>query len=488
MDVMVSWRDVSFSVRLKKILLGVFSPGWRPLAIVIGTGLLFASAHAVAPAQGTLSPVQSIRSLVFSLAAFMSMWIASRPVLPRWFLTMWNDLPGYFRWRVWGVLIIGILLFYAWGQFTYQFKYGMLGRYYSDAIAYVHMDADLVRQGKNPFTDTQAYWQAVVRWPQSLSTPMLGSPHFGDNPLKYPSTANMSHELQYEATHPAARTGNFDPQTVHNYPAGIIWLALPFIWAGLSSVNYINLIALAILIGIILSRTHDPARLAFLIAALANPIIPMFSLFANFDLVALVFVVAAWNWMRKEKTSAILLGIGCAVKQVSWFFIPFYLLQVIREEGWQAAIRRSFWLGITFIIINLPFIITSPVAWFHSLWIPISDPMFPVGFGPITLALSGMMPIVSPHLWTILELGSMAILLGIQWRRGDRNSDGLILALIPLWFSWRSQITYFAAWPLLVAWVAAQYSYRMPVLPRLLWKDAEIQAEQERSRSELIQV
>ena len=112
------------------------------------------------------------------------------------------------------------------------------------------------------------------------------------------------------------------------------------------------------------------------------------------------------------------------------------------------------WSGIS--VPNLPFIIASPQAWFHSMLIPMSDPMFPLGFGPISLALAGIIPFGSEHIWTLMVLAVAGGIFIYQWKRKAVTSDGLLLAFVPLWFSWRSPMNYFAL-TFFVAWMAAGY-------------------------------
>src|SRR5262249_53766450 len=136
------------------------------------------------------------------------------------------------------------LLWIPWHGFIAQLPDDLCGNYHNDAIAFVHIDADLLRQGKNPYTEDGAFWVAAVRWPEAFATPLLGSPAFGSDPLAYPPPKAQGAELARELANPALRKQeNFDPRTVHNYPGGIVWLALPFVWVGLPSVIWVNIIA-----------------------------------------------------------------------------------------------------------------------------------------------------------------------------------------------------------------------------------------------------
>jgi uncharacterized membrane protein len=244
---------------------------------------------------------------------------------------------------------------------------------------------------------------------------------------------------------------------VHNYPAGVILLAAPFAFAGLHSIIWLNFVMLALLIGIIIGYTPKGSRAPMAMALLANPLVPMFTLFMNFDVVSIVFIVLAWQWMRDRPIlSGLAMGFACAVKQIAWFFAPFYLIEVARRQGIRAAARQGALMAVAFLVPNLPFIVQAPAAWAHSMLIPMADPMFPLGFGPIILMLGKALPVLSPKIWTVLELGSWIALLVYQWRRKAVTSDGLLFALVPLWLSWRSPLNYFALLPMLVLWLTAR--------------------------------
>ncbi len=448
----------SLAARTRAFYAEALRPDWRTMLISIATWFLYEAVRMSGRHDGKVFPRQSELCVIYSLLCFAVLWAASRPAMPLWLKFATSCIPAPLKSPLWRNLFLVLLLLWTWNTLSKQIANGIQGVYGADAIAFVHEDADLLRQGRNPYTADGAFWAAEVRWPTSLATPLLGSQAFGDNPKAYPTPSHMSAVLAFEIAHPQARdAGNFDPQTVHNYPAGIIWLAIPYVWTGIPSVMWLNVTFFVLLLALVLARAPAAMRVPLLVALLANPSVMLYDMLVNFDVVCLFFVVAAWNWLRYERSSALLIGFACAIKQLAWFIAPFYLLEILRRDGWRAALRRSGWMAVSFILPNLPFILKSPGAWLHSMIIPMTDPMFPLGFGPINLGLSGVVPLGTPHGWLILVVGLMAVLLVFQWLRPTVTSDGLFLSLLPLWISWRSPMNYLALLPVLAAWIAISY-------------------------------
>ena len=431
-------------------------PTWRWMLLFAGTWCMFEASRDASPSSGRLSLWQGPATVSLGVAAFVLFWAAAQPAMPLWMSRLWQRIPRFLHWRGWRGCIILLLVVNSWYTLNYHVSDLFDGQYHTDALAFVHMDADLLLHGKNPYTTNDAFWLAELRWPESLATPMMNGPVFGNNPLVYPENSTMLKWLQYEAKNPQARTSDLDPATAHNYPAGIIWLVLPFVWAGVPSILWVNFLFYLGILGLLLASAERKDRPAITMLMLFSPVILDFMLFVNIDIESIFFVIAAWHVLSKPRASAILFGVACAVKQLAWFIAPFYLVEVARRDGWIAALKRGGWMAATFAVVNLPFIITSPAAWLHSILVPMTDPMFPLGFGPITLALSGLIPFGSPHLWTLMVFGIILGLLYFQWKRPAITQDGIFLGLVPLWFSWRSPMNYLVLIPILVAWVGTQ--------------------------------
>jgi uncharacterized membrane protein len=102
-----------------------------------------------------------------------------------------------------------------------------------------------------------------------------------------------------------------------------------------------------------------------------------------------------------------------------------------------------------FAIANLPFIVMDPKAWIAGVSAPVADPMFPRGAGLIFLTLNGLLQLWPPLVYTGLELAAFAVCVAVAWRTRRSSPElGMVLALLPLFFAYRSLFSYFFLLPL----------------------------------------
>jgi uncharacterized membrane protein len=119
-----------------------------------------------------------------------------------------------------------------------------------------------------------------------------------------------------------------------------------------------------------------------------------------------------------------------------------------------------------FLVPNLPYIIASPQAWFASLWLPMSGRLFAWGSGIIALPIGHLVPYGWPFLYTVVELGVMVALVWLYARNRPAIGDGaLTLALVPLFFAFRSLPGYFAFLPWLALYAANRHYVRTVLSP-----------------------
>jgi uncharacterized membrane protein len=236
----------------------------------------------------------------------------------------------------------------------------------------------------------------------------------------------------------------------------------------------LNLLVFVALAVWLVARTPRSERLWTALGLSAALPLLLFSLIADTEVIALAFILIAWRYRDSRWVSAIALGLGCAFRQYCWFFVPFFLLDALLADapllaaanGWRARalalwgspragagretlIRALIMLG-AFLIPNLPYLIASPGAWWSSLWLPVSEPLYPLGVGIVALAKGHLLPYAPVALYTALEVAALLACLWAQarWRPILREAVPL-LALIPLYFAWRSLPNYFAIVPLL---------------------------------------
>ncbi|MBI4301238.1 MAG: hypothetical protein HY664_01360 [Chloroflexi bacterium] len=120
-------------------------------------------------------------------------------------------------------------------------------------------------------------------------------------------------------------------------------------------------------------------------------------------------------------------------------------------------------MGAIFALINLPFIWASPQAWVSGVLAPVLDPMFPLGVGMVTLSTSGLLPPGSPFIYGVVE--GVVLISALVWyyRSCPRVPHlGLLLAVVPLFFAWRSLPSYFYLVPLLVFGAIVVEEHKQP--------------------------
>jgi uncharacterized membrane protein len=229
-----------------------------------------------------------------------------------------------------------------------------------------------------------------------------------------------------------------------SYPALSFLALVPFVWAGVPSVvPFFGLCAIILAALFVLSFPIELRLWAGLLALASTPIWDG----ANagvLDLLYILLLFIAWRWWRKPLLSILALGLAIAAKQLAWFFLPYYAIFVWQRRGWREAIKRLAGASVIFAVVNAPFILNDPHAWLSGILAPEVDPMFPSGNGLIRLPLGGILPLWPSDVYLALELLALVISLIWYWRNGRRYPElAFVLAVVPLFFAWRSLTTYF---------------------------------------------
>src|SRR4029077_15454066 len=60
--------------------------------------------------------------------------------------------------------------------------------------------------------------------------------------------------------------------------------------------------------------------------------------------------------------SAIFIGLAASTIQLSWFALPFLYILILREHGGKVLLKSIAISGVTFLLVNLYFIILSPFS------------------------------------------------------------------------------------------------------------------------------
>ena len=242
-----------------------------------------------------------------------------------------------------------------------------------------------------------------------------------------------------------------------SYPALSFLTLVPFVIFKNYNVLPFYLLSYLLLVAIAWKVTKSELRPWVLLLAMAN--IPMWSsaVGGNLDVFYTLLIVLAWLLRDRRWSSAIFLGLAFASKQIAWFFMPFYIMMIWRQYGIKEAFYRIIIAASLGLAINLPFILWNPAAWLAGVMAPVADPMFPMGVGMIDLSITHLLPYLPQFVYTALEVGAMLFSLVWYWRICRKYPEAaMLLAIIPLFFAWRSLPSYFycSAYPLFILLMA----------------------------------
>lgn len=334
--------------------------------------------------------------------------------------------------------------------------------YHNDAIAINECAARLLLEGRDPYRELDLFDCYETRRIGPDRTTPLRRGEFADVEI-YPTEDQMDRAWAAWIRACSSDRGRAACPPVEfewrpSYPALSFVLIAPWVALGWDS-TVLYVLCLLAAMALVLLRAPASARAFLLTALLAAASVTAFTVGGSADLLYALPLVAAWLW-RERRWSALLLGVAAAVKQLAWPFGAFYLLQVAAQRGWREAARRGAIAAGLFAVVNAPFVAWDGGAWIAGLVTPVAEPMFPRGAGLVILSTSGAMPLPPSALYLVLEAAVAVATLVVAWRRRYTSPElGVVLAMVPLYFAWRSLFSYFFLLPLFAAAGIA----RMPV-------------------------
>ena len=312
---------------------------------------------------------------------------------------------------------------------------------YNDATALSHQAAENFLEGKNPYAESNIV-AAMHKFnvPLDKLTPLrLGI--FADS-FPYPTDEQLE-QLEFLITENPDEVP-VELESCVCYPAGSFLVPSLFLLMGISDMRIIYII---LMIPVLLYVIWiSPARYRLLLFIIMVMSLELWNSLISGETGFLIFPFLLLGWVLFKKNpvaSAICIGLAATIKQVTWFFIPFYLILIYRTQGIKKALQSLLIILLIFAATNLPFIISDPQLWFSSITSPMTD-KFPLGVGIITLVTSGLINLQSSLFFTIIE-GLIFICAIIWYYRNCSNypQAGPLLAVIPLFFAWRSIWPYF---------------------------------------------
>lgn len=386
----------------------------------IGLLLLGATALSLAiPVEGalwfnyireTLSPldkvVKSLYAVLFSGIGLSCMALATLGSI-----ALWVERYALFV----GLFVFGIMLSFA---ITSHETYG------TDAGAAPNYAAELLIKGRNPYNDFVL---------------MDAYDRYRIPPQKVTKFVDGSVKVDYM------------------YPGGSFISLLPFVALGLPDarpVYALCLFAMAVLAYYIAVPSSKLLALGLFDVLVQNNLLSVAG--GTTEPLWVLPVMLAWLARDRAVLPALFLGYAISIKQLAWFFAPFFLLLTYHQHGRQKTLVAIALAGGVFALLNGPFILLSPERWVTAVLSPIRDPYPALGMGAAMLGVQ-LFPDVPRTFYSIMSIAAMGLCLVFFALRGGRYPQlALILPWLPLWFGWRSFSTYFLYLPimLLVALVA----------------------------------
>jgi hypothetical protein len=350
-----------------------------------------------------------------------------------------------------GVALLGVAATIGLGAIASDQPEGNLSRLmvsldgvfgYNDATALTHQAARNVLEGKNPYARANIV-TAMIEFNGATDklTPLREGRFAAVFP--YPSAAQLEQLWQDALKDPSQVPPELESK--FNYPAFCFLMPAFFVWLGIGDFRFIYLILLVPALAYVIFRVPGKFRVFFIVALVAS--LELWNSLAGGETGFLYFPLLLLAWVLHKRNlwvSALFMGMAVAVKQITWFLLPFYLIVIFRTMGWRRLLAVSAIIAGVFIAANAWFIASDLYLWLNSLLAPVRDSLFPLGVGLISLVTGGVLDIRSPLLFSILEFGTLALALVWYWFNCRRYPNAApVLAVLPLFFAWRSLWGYF---------------------------------------------
>ncbi len=313
---------------------------------------------------------------------------------------------------------------------------------YNDGTSLCQQAAQNAINGKNPYANANIVTATITYGGGDLKvTPLRRGQLAGAFP--YPNLAELQSLWAQALKHPDVIPPEIESKL--NYPSGSFLILIPFILIGVNRAWEIYAILLAAAFAITTFQIKENNRIIFLLALLVSVELPNMIAVGETGTLQYPFLLLGWVLMKKHwRTSAVMMGIAISIKQISWFYFPFYLILLLRETGMKRFLAGAGIAAGIFLAANLPFFVLAPRLWINSISAPLTAPMFPLGIGIISLVSGHIINIHNPLPFTLLEC--LAFIGALIWyyrycRRFPYT--GPLLAVLSLFFAWRSMWSYF---------------------------------------------
>jgi hypothetical protein len=316
----------------------------------------------------------------------------------------------------------------------------------TDSALYTEMAGDLLRYGENPYT-----------WDLSGSTDLY-------NDVLIAITPKL----------------NAASESIYPYPALPFLLVIPLQSLDLPATLLVSIAVHTTVLILLFIASPKPLQPLILIPVILMDFISII-LVGSMDIIwaaLLAGMVIAW---RRPTLRAILYGLAVSFKQGPWLIAPFLLIRIWRDrESRTPFINIGRFLlisGVTFLLINLPFIAWNPVAWLQGVTEPLHDDLVFLSHGALSSLSQLGFAQLPKNYYLIATLAVLGLLLFAYWRHYDVLEHAFwIMPGIFMWFSYRSLASYWIYWVFpILATLATQ-----PELIQAFSKDDKADEEQAR--------
>jgi hypothetical protein len=295
--------------------------------------------------------------------------------------------------------------------------------YKIDVALYVDVASELVQHAENPYAWDFNGVHELLRLEEAASTPQLDG----------------------------------SVTQVHPYPALSFLAVLPFDILGLPGDWLVPILAYIALACLLFLQAPDEVQPVVLF-----PLVVWFNFSAvtaigSNDIVwaaLLVAMLAAW---RKPSLRAVLYGLAISYKQSPWLLFPFLVIRlwqgngedVPEEQRLGRVIHFLVISGLTFAMVNLPFILWDPVAWTQGVFSPMLGRLVYLSQGGLAGLTAFGYVNLPKSFYLLATLTMLGILIFSYWRHYATLRDTFVVfPAILMWFSYRTLVVYWAYWAL----------------------------------------
>jgi hypothetical protein len=313
---------------------------------------------------------------------------------------------------------------------------------YNDSTALCHQAVENIIDGHNPYAESNIV-EALIKFniPVDDITP-LRQGRFAEA-FPYPEKDELEEVWKDAINYNDIVPDEFESKL--NYPTGSIVLSAPFFLAGLDDMSIIGILWILPILIYVVFKAPRHLRIILAVAILVSIELWNSLIDGGAGVFILPFMLLAWIlWKKHLLLSALFMGLAISMKQVAWFFLIFYIILILRTMGLKKLLGVMAIVSGVFLAINLPFILDDPELWISSIFAPVIDNLFPFGIGIVSFVTAGFIEIQSPVVFAVMEITILVCAVIWYFYYCPRYPyTGLILAVIPLFFAWRSLPAYF---------------------------------------------